>query len=164
MSLTLDITNESRVKRLVRRPALEALAVRVLHGEGVAGPVEISVLFCDDARIRELNRAYRNRDEATDVLSFAQEHVPGHGARPLGDIVISLQTVAARCAGNRDAMRTEVRLLFCHGLLHLLNYVHGTENEREAMTAKQAQYLGLSRADAWPGNAGRRRAALRPAR
>jgi probable rRNA maturation factor len=129
--------------------------------ENRTGDIEISLLFCDNRYIRELNQQYRKVDRATDVLSFAQDEaqgarVPGMNHTILGDIVISLDTVAERCDGDKDAMRREVKLLFCHGLLHLLGYDHGTEHERCAMAAKQAEYLDLPLAQAWPTQGPRR--------
>ena len=133
-------------KGLYRRDVLRRLAERVCQGEGFKREAEVSVLFCDDAFIGELNRKYRRRASATDVLAFAQAPraalPPGHRTI-LGDIVISLETVEAGCGGDRAAMRDEIRLLFCHGLLHLLGCTHDTAGRRDRMLAKQAEYLGV---------------------
>ena len=158
MSAVLAVRNESKIKRLCRTDALRRVVERVLAGEDICEDVEVSVLFCDDTFIQELNRTYRCKDCPTDVLSFAQEAKPHRGMRVLGDIVISLETVASRCRKNgprkpaevRDAMRAEVRLLLCHGLLHLLGYQHGTERTRKRMAEKQALYLDLCQEAAWP--------------
>ena len=148
MTVNLAVRNESKHPRLYRRDVLERLALRVCEGEGVEDAVEVSVLFCDDPFMRELNKTYRAENKPTDVLSFEQEEGPGD-ARTLGDVAISLDTVMRRCANDRDAARAEVRLLFCHGLLHLLGYDHGTAKVQAEMTARQAQYLGVSLEDAW---------------
>lgn len=163
MTVTLGIRNESRVKHCYRSDALRRMAERICVAEGRSGAVEISLLFCDDRRIRDLNRKFRKIDRATDVLSFVQDEAPGNtgaglGPAVLGDIVISLETVAERCANATEVMRREVRLLFCHGLLHLLGYDHGTESERRIMATKQAEYLELSPAEAWPAQPRRQRA------
>lgn len=150
MPIALEVRNESRVKHCYRSDTLRRLAERVCEGEKRKGAIEISVLFCDDRCIRELNRQYRKIDRPTDVLSFAQDETPDAKQVVLGDIVISLETVATRCGGDLEVMRREVRLLFCHGLLHLLGYDHHTERERNAMAAKQAAYLDLPLAKAWP--------------
>jgi probable rRNA maturation factor len=107
------------------------------------------VLFCDDPFIAELNRKYRKKNRPTDVLAFAQGPLPVRlyrSATPhvLGDIVISLETVERNCRCDRAAMRDEVRLLFCHGILHLLGYQHGTARDLAAMVVKQNDYLGRS--------------------
>lgn len=150
MNIDLVIRNESLRKRLHRAPALRALAERILVAEDSPEDVEISLLFCDDFFIRELNRQYRGKDESTDVLSFAAPDSPPTGEpRPLGDIVISLETVERQHEGERAAMRREIHLLFCHGLLHLLGYTHKNPKERREMAAKQAQYLDIPLDDAW---------------
>lgn len=149
MSVTLEVRNESRRKRVYRSDVLRRCAERVCAGEGVEGDVEVSVLFCDDPFIRELNREYRRIDRPTDVLSFEQEGMDGVRPRPLGDIVISLETVDTHCNGDRALMREEVNLLFCHGLLHLLGYDHATAEERNRMQQKQSHYLGTSPENAW---------------
>ncbi len=147
----LLIRSESEEKHLYRSDVLQRIAQRICAGEDVAQPVELSVLFCDDPFIRTLNLQYRKKDCPTDVLSFAQEGAQHEGSLLLGDIVISLATVAGRCGGDRKAMRDEVRLLFCHGMLHLLDYTHATTRDRDRMTAKQAEYLGVPLTAAWLG-------------
>ena len=147
--VTLLLRNESRIKRLCRKDSLSRLAERICRGEGIGQPVEVSLLFSDNARIQELNRIYRQVDRPTDVLSFAQEHLPVSDIRILGDIVISLETVAERCRDDRAAMRAEVRLLFCHGLLHLLGYDHAEASEQRVMLEKQSRYLGITEEEAW---------------
>lgn len=150
MTVTLGVRNASRVKSCYRSDVLRRLAERVCAGEGLAGDVEISVLFCDDRQMRDLNRQYRNIDRPTDVLSFVQnERRTNRGPVILGDVVISLETVAGRCRDNMAATRQEVRLLFCHGLLHLLGYDHDTAAERKRMAAKQAEYLDVQTEQAW---------------
>ncbi len=149
MTVHLDIRNESRRARLYRGDVLSRLADRILAEEGDGPDVELSVLFCDDPFITDLNRKYRRKNGPTDVLAFEQAQAHGTASskdkgrtrRVLGDIVISLEAVARNCGGDRGAMREEVRLLFCHAMLHLLGYTHGTTREVEQMTAKQARYL-----------------------
>lgn len=148
MTVDLAVRNESKHPRLYRRDVLERLAARVCAGEDMTGRVEVSVLFCGDPFMRELNKTYRHEDKPTDVLSFEQEEGPGE-PRTLGDIAISLDTVMRRCGNDRDAARAEVRLLFCHGLLHLIGYDHGTKKETAEMTARQARYLNVPVDEAW---------------
>ncbi len=150
MAVSIDVRNESTRKGMHRRDVLERIAERVFAGEGVAGDIELSVLFCDDPFIAGLNRRYRKKTGATDVLSFSQEEdaVAG-GARALGDIVISLETVERFCDGDAAGMRDEVRLLFCHGLLHLLGNDHADAAGKKRMLELQARYLGVDPGAAW---------------
>ncbi len=166
--LHITFRNDSTRKALYRSDQLRRLAARICEGEGFDGEAEVSVVFCDNPFVQELNRAYRKKNAPTDVLSFGYDPA-GHPApvstdctpcRVLGDIVISLETVEERSPGNRDAMRGEVRLLFCHGILHLLGFCHGTERERTRMAEKQALYLGVDAEAAWgrrPVRAAKRR-------
>ena len=150
MGVALAVRNTSAYKGCYERSALKDIAASVCRGEGVLGEVEVSVLFCNDASIRALNAKYGGKDEATDVLSFEQSGIhPEQGPRPLGDIVISLETVHERCGANAEAMRHEARLLFCHGLLHLIGFDHRDAKGRKAMIEKQAAYLGCARKEAW---------------
>lgn len=144
----IGIRNESARKRFYRRDTLLQLAKLVCESEGCTGPVEISLLFCDDPYMAELNQKFRKKDGPTDVLSFPQEVVIAGDARQLGDIVISLETVERR-GGNLAAHRREVGMLFCHGLLHLLGYDHATAAEEEKMRKLQAHYLGTGVEIAW---------------
>lgn len=146
----MAISNESARKHLYRKDVLRRLAERICAGERIPGDLEVSVLFCDDQYITQLNREYRKLDRPTDVLSFCQSSIVEDGPRVLGDIVISLETVERQCRGDRKAMREEVRLLFCHGLLHLLDYTHGNASTRDAMAGKQAEYLDIPLGEAWP--------------
>jgi len=153
MSVHLAIRNDSKRKRLYDSRVLRALAGRVLDGEECRRDVDISVLFCDDPFIAGLNKQYRRKDGPTDVLSFAparQANIRELPRRFLGDIAISLQTVESRCRGDRQAMRAEIRLLFCHGLLHLLGWTHETDAKRARMFARQEQYLTVEDLSASP--------------
>lgn len=159
MKLELLARNESSRRGLYRTDNLLRIARRVCEGENLAQDAELSVLFCDDPFIKDLNKQYRGKNMATDVLSFGQ--LAQAGRRPgaelvLGDIVISLETVEQRYPGDAPAMRDEVRLLFCHGLLHLLGYTHDTLAERDALREKQARYLNIDAGAAWAPRARRR--------
>ena len=149
MAADLRIRNESSRKRIYRSDVLTRLANRILEGESVQESSEVSILFCDDPFMTQLNKEYRNKNSTTDVLSFEQENVPGQVPHVLGDIIISLETVETNCHGDVQAMRDEVRMLVCHGLLHLLGYDHGTQQKKAEMHQKQAEYLGVSEDVAW---------------
>ncbi|GMV99150.1 MAG: hypothetical protein AMXMBFR84_02890 [Candidatus Hydrogenedentota bacterium] len=154
MTIAVQARNESGHRGCYRQDVLARIAERVCRGERARGPLEVSVLFCDDAFIADLNRRFRRKRGPTDVLSFGQPDDKMGGdlppdARTLGDIVISLDTVVRRCNGDPARARAEVRLLFCHGLLHLLGYDHGSAAERESMTEKQAAYLEIPMEEAW---------------
>ncbi len=116
--------------RLVRDAAQE-----VLRAERRTG-VQACILLTRDPEMRALNRRFRGKSAATDVLSFPAGDDPAAG-RHLGDGVISVESAArhAREAGWRLA--EEVQFLAVHGLLHLLGYDH--ERDRGAMNLLQAR-------------------------
>ncbi len=94
--------------------------------------VEVSVYLTDDKTIRELNRAYREKDKPTDVLSFPISEEVG-GWTVLGDIVISVDTAKRQAEYMGHPLEEEIKRLLVHGFLHLLGYDHelGKEEERE---------------------------------
>jgi probable rRNA maturation factor len=133
----------------------ERAIAEVLRAEQVAGPAEVGVLVADDARLHELNRAYRGVDAPTDVLSFADDgpataFVPQPDApRYLGDIAISLERVLAQAAEYGHSPARELAYLAAHGALHLLGYDHerGPEDAAAMRAREEAAMaaLGLSR-------------------
>lgn len=152
MGVRLDILDEADASSLYDTADLQRLAEHMCTDEGLEGDIEISVLLCDDAAIRRLNAEYRDKDTATDVLAFEQPASPHSGPRLLGDIVISVETVRHRCGDASESMREEIRMLLCHGLLHLLGYDHTSGTGEREMAHKQAHYLNLSIDRAWPTN------------
>lgn len=87
---------------------------------------EISLLITDDETIRKYNKEYRNKDRATDVLSFPMED-----DIILGDVAISFETAKRQSEEAEINIDREVAFLFIHGLLHLLGYDHETSQEDE---------------------------------
>ena len=97
----------------------------------------VSVALVSDQRVRALNRTYRRKDYATDVLSFPASPQSVASPQPLasrpfrGDIVIPRGVARRQAREARHSERTELRVLALHGLLHLLGYDH--ERDRGAM-------------------------------
>ncbi|EKX53280.1 hypothetical protein GUITHDRAFT_150364 [Guillardia theta CCMP2712] len=102
--------------------------------------IELSIVLCSDVWIRGLNKKWRQKDTATDVLSFPQET----DNDILGDLVISVQTAEAQAAERGHDLRHEMRVLMVHGFLHLLGYDHETGEEDKAEMARAEDKL-LSR-------------------
>ncbi len=82
---------------------------------------EVSVLLTTDTGIRELNRRFRKKNKATDVLSFPVEDA-GFGLA--GDLAISVETAARQAQEQGHRLSVELRVLMLHGLLHLAGYDH----------------------------------------
>lgn len=105
---------------------------------------ELSLVLCDDAFIRPLNRDYRGKDAPTDVLSFAMQEGDDLLADDpvLGDLVISVETATRQAAEQGHGVDAELRVLLVHGLLHLLGYDHEVDEEEAAeMRAAEAKLL-----------------------
>lgn len=95
---------------------------------------EVDVLLAGDATLKRLNRQFRGKNKATDVLSFPG--APETAAIHAGDLAISLETAARQAAEHGHTLRDEVRVLLLHGLLHL----HGMDHETDSgdMAAREA--------------------------
>ncbi len=92
---------------------------------------EVSVFFCNDEYIKELNREYRNIDAPTDVLSFEsdEEYEDEEGQwKCVGDVAISLDTLPVNAEYFSEDKNSELKRLLVHGLLHLNGMDHGEEH------------------------------------
>jgi probable rRNA maturation factor len=111
---------------------------------------ELTLRFTDDAEIQQLNRAYRSKDEPTDVLSFAvlEDEFFLHDLYPtsldpqyLGDIVIAVPFADAQGKIKGHSLEKELIWLSVHGLLHLLGWDHQEDSSFNAMILRQDQLL-----------------------
>ena len=136
---------------LIRRTIRTALAA-----EGLTAPCEVDVLLTDDDGIHEINRALRQVDRPTDVLSFPEFELtpgqlpgpedadPGTGLIPLGDMVLSMERVAAQAREYGHSKRRELSYLVTHSVLHLLGYDHLDEGPMKAqMRAREEAIMAL---------------------
>ena len=162
----VEVANGTRTQ--VDEELVARLVARVLEEEGVRG-AEVSVTFVGEARIRELNREHRGKDEVTDVLSFPLEEwepageadragaasvapdlgevaeavLSGQAGPPLllGDIVICVRQALRQAAGDDLPPSFELAVLLAHGALHLLGFDH--EVDAGQMALRQAEVLEL---------------------
>ncbi len=157
LPITADVPGISDEKRaFIRRVIRTALAA-----EGVTFPCEIDVLLTHDAGIHQINLDMRQVDRATDVLSFPEFDLtpgqlpdeedadPGTGLVPLGDMVISMEHVAAQAKEYGHSNRRELAYLVVHSVLHLLGYDHLDEGPMKAQMRGREEAimaeLGLTR-------------------
>ena len=132
-------------------PAAEA-AVRTAIGAALAGAAagayEVGVVLTDDERIRALNRIWRGKDGATNVLSFPAPAGPREGPRFLGDVVFALETIRREADGEQKTFEDHLTHLAVHGVLHLLGFDHERDEEADAMEDRERTILaGLGIAD-----------------
>ncbi len=113
------------------------------------GGAEISVVFADDAFVRELNRVHRGRDRATNVLSFpayedlgaAAATLPPGEPAPLGDVVLAHETVVREAAAAGKPVADHATHLLIHGTLHLVGHDHEEAGEAAVMEALEVAAL-----------------------
>lgn len=136
-------------KTLVQR-AISAAAAAVPAADG-----EVAIILTDDSAIRMLNRNWRRKNAATNVLSFpAQGHRPppqasaerqrannGRVPRLLGDIVIAYQTTEREARAERKPFGDHLTHLAVHGFLHLVGYDHVADEEAAAMEGLETAIL-----------------------
>jgi len=111
----------------------------VLAGEG---DVMVNVRIVDEAEGMALNKRWRGREGATNVLSFPASSPPAGGIRVLGDVVLCAPVVAREAAGQGKPAERHWAHLTVHGLLHLLGFDHTTAEQAEVMEAREIQLLG----------------------
>jgi probable rRNA maturation factor len=150
------LTTDAESRRLLSpalRHRLRRRAARLLAALEV-NDAELSVLLCCEDTVAELNRAWRGKRGATDVLSFPQAEPSEAGAfqrprrgrgpeRVLGDLVIAVPYVKRR-SPRPAAFERDLTELLAHGLLHLLGHDHETAPERKALLALQAELVTIA--------------------
>ena len=108
---------------------IEAFCLKVLNEIGKEN-WNVSVLFCDDAFIQNLNGNYRGLFKPTDVLSFSQDSdTEAGGFHFAGDVVVSIETMKINAAMQKTTEKCEMKRLLTHGLLHLA----GMDHEEDAV-------------------------------
>ena len=142
-ALAVDIVVESPLWKAQR--GADAMLRRALAAAGALVPSdgELAVVLTDDAAIRALNRDWRGKDAATNVLSFpAKEARPDRRApRLLGDIVIAYETVAREAAAEGKPFMHHLAHLAVHGFLHLVGYDHEDNEDADAMEGLEIAIL-----------------------
>lgn len=154
----MSVLIDNRQNKVDINSALEAMVEKVVQKtleEEVEGDYEVSISFVDNEEIRQLNKQYRDKDSATDVLSFPlmefeetdenyeneEEYVQED--KLLGDIVISLQKAKEQAEEYGHSFERELAFLVTHGVLHLLGMDHEDEDEEKEMISKQDRILSL---------------------
>lgn len=136
---------------LVEADWLKGVAEKVISAENVSPDAEMSLVITGQEKVRELNRDYRNRDEPTDVLSFAMLEKPADVENPfitppdgvlhLGEVIISYPQAAAQAEERKHPVKKELALLIVHGVLHLLGYDHEEPEAEQKMRARETEIL-----------------------
>ncbi|MBN2261134.1 MAG: rRNA maturation RNase YbeY [Clostridiales bacterium] len=131
----LEISNA--IEKYIIDAIEKILAIEKIENEG-----EISVIIVDNDRIKELNYEHRQKDEATDVLSFPQyenliDNLKKIEYLVMGDIVISAEKVLEQAKEFGHSIEREFTYLVVHSMYHLLGFDHLDEEEKKEMRAKE---------------------------
>ena len=150
--IVISFKSIGNTRRLPLWVHLKKCIEAALKAEGVPVPCEINVLVADNQTIRAINKAYRNMDKETDVLSFPMfQFEPGKlpkdltdyldpetGLLPLGDMAISSEKAKAQAEEFGHTVKRELGYLTIHSILHLLGYDHVDEGPmKKQMRARE---------------------------
>lgn len=108
-------------------------------------PVYLSVALVGNEDIHRINKDFRDKDQPTDVISFAYHETDDYMIGPydtLGDIIISLERVEEQAKDYNHSFRREFYYVLTHGLLHLLGYDHIEEEDKKEMRIREEEILG----------------------
>jgi probable rRNA maturation factor len=109
-------------------------------------PLEIAITLSNDKNIKTLNRRHRNKNKATNVLSFPlwaslEDIPPMRVPIPAGDIVIAYETMAREAGEQGKPLKAHFIHMLVHGFLHLLGYDHMTDSEAATMEGLEVKIL-----------------------
>ncbi|MEX1046963.1 MAG: rRNA maturation RNase YbeY [Actinomycetota bacterium] len=136
--LDTNVLLSNRQEMPVDEEGLRELATSCLKAEG-RQEAELSVSFVTLDEMAGLHERYMSEPGPTDVLSFPMD-AREEETQVLGDVVIAPEFAA----GNNSDLRSELRLLLVHGILHLLGYDHEDDADRATMWERQERYTGVA--------------------
>ncbi len=142
----IEINNLTTIQ--VDEDSIKEIIQLVLQGEGIKKEIELSVAFVGQGRIREVNKRYRGKNRATDVLSFPESKVlmekfkigPTEKIPGLGEMIICLREVKKNAKKTELAFEKELAKIVIHGALHLLGYDHEKSEQEEVKMQKKENY------------------------
>ena len=155
LNITYDIfTVQQPLVTSIIKKCVEA----TMAAEGINVPCEINVLVTNDNGIQAINKASRDLDKPTDVLSFPmfqleagnppddwEEYMdPETDLCPLGDMAISLERAIAQAKEFGHSTRREIGYLTIHSMLHLLGYDHLDEGPQKAQMREREEIIAAS--------------------
>ncbi len=145
-SLSIDVQIACDDSSVPPAKEIETWVARAVveSGKKIAGSAELSVRLVDKEEIQSLNRDYRQKDAATNVLSFPAaliEGLPDDTAQALGDIVVCASIVSEEAAEQQKAVADHWAHMLVHGTLHLLGFDHGTDADAAEMEGLETRIL-----------------------
>lgn len=138
--MELEFCNQDCDLKLQNRQVLEKWIEATIVEEGKEADA-ITVIFCTDDYLLEINRKYLSHDYYTDIITFDySEDLPVEGV-VAGDLFISIDTVARNAFEYRVRFKQELHRVIIHGVLHLVGYKDKSAAESVQMRAKEDYYL-----------------------
>ena len=139
------LVNRQR-KLKVNSDAVRALTLCVLAEETDEADSQVEIVFLRDPPMAELNSTYRDRQGATDVLSFPvdSEGWPQLETKLLGTVIISVDRALDQARQRDLPVDDEIQRPVAHGLLHLTGYDHHNKADAARMGRRETRYLNLS--------------------
>jgi len=125
-NVTILLYVESRYK--INRKRIKNTVRKTLAAQNIKGPIEVSIAFVGDRKMRELSKTYKGEDKTRNILSFSLSEgaptiLPTDTLR-LGDIVISYPFLIREAASEEEFVDDRADMLVEHGLMHLLGLHH----------------------------------------
>lgn len=155
--MLIDIIDDDAFLTSRQRKMLEEIITLANEKLGNLQEVELDLSIVTDKTIQQLNNDYREKNQPTDVLSFAltevaddydfdiftglEDNVSKNMPIHLGDIIISIETAKQQAMEYEHSLERELAFLAVHGFLHLNGYDHQTEEEEKEMFALQEEVL-----------------------
>ncbi len=137
----IDIQIAARYRAQAKPAVLRNAAQATLIQQRAPTGAELTIVITGNAQLRSLNRAFRDVDAPTDVLSFATDERPRPDTLYLGDVIIAYPQARDQAKAAGHPVAAELQLLVVHGVLHLLGHDHYTKAEKNAMWKAQAVIL-----------------------
>mgnify|MGYP002719525179 FL=1 len=141
----IDIIDEEVKVSPDHKTLIEMVIQKAMDVESVED-AEVSIVIVNEETIQQINAEYRNKNQVTDVISFAlnddeDEPVSEEMGNMLGDIIICYEVAEQQANDYNHTIERELGFLALHGFLHLLGYDHMNEEDEHKMNQKQEEIL-----------------------
>ena len=128
-----------QTKFVFRQKTLTSKWLRLVAESEIRRIGDISIIFCSDKYILDINRRYLGHDYFTDIITFDY----CEGDRLSGDLFISVDSVRENSVEYGTEFKDELNRVIVHGILHLIGYDDHTEEDVKVMRSKEDYYLSL---------------------
>ena len=144
-NLDIDIAVLSKqwppLKQNIKKLAAKTMELSGFTKKHKNKSINVSIALADDEFVRSLNKRFRNKDEATNVLSFPNKDKSMDGGLALGDVAMAYETIEKEAKDQGKTFRNHASHLIVHGILHLIGYDHETGRQASKMEALEVKIL-----------------------